>query len=465
MGKSKLKKTFARTDCAATEEDFEEAMVKAMEASLQAAAATGKDDKVPDTTCKEGRVRDDAAVSAARGDDERAQGRRGAALAGGGRSRSRSRVRSPGAARAGDRASSRGTQRHPPEPLSGSTARRRGRGGSSRSRSPHRQPSPHRSESRRNRGCVPSPPRGAPQGAARQSTPVSKNGQQKAKDAMAKEKEKALLKKQQREKDQRERLAMKEKGKALQQQELDSDIANASALAVISAKPAEDSASKVAALATPETEQAAIAAAAAADAEAAAALAARRASAVSVPGERSSRDGANSAKQLDATLVKKLFQLLDRSEKNAVSKRDVLIGLRKHAPVRVLFGLPAGSTGDGGDELQARINAIQDAFEASSGLGELSATFDELSKVGDGSGQSFVWDSFLAHCQQEAVRVRAAEALLLLPREHSVGASFEATYEWKVVLDGAACAAGLEYKMDMATGRTLGRLPRPKGWK
>jgi len=284
---------------------------------------------------------------------------------------------------------------------------------------------------------------------------------------VAKEKEKALMKKQQREKEQQDRLAMKEKEKVLRQQELDS---SALAIAVVSAKPADDSNGKVAALATSESEQAATATAAQQDASsAAAALAARKASAVSSAAaavEKSCRDAANSTEKLDEALVKKIFQLLDRSEKNSVSKRDVLIALRKHAPVRVLFGLPAGSTGSDSDNLQARLNAIQDAFEASSGLGELSAAFEELVGAGDGSGPTFVLESLLAYCQQEAVRHRAAEALSLLPREHAVGASFEATYEWRLVPEGAACAGGLEYKMDLGgTGRTLARLARPRGWK
>lgn len=296
------------------------------------------------------------------------------------------------------------------------------------------------------------------------STPASKSGQQKAKDAVAKEKEKALLKKQQRDKEQQERLAQKEKEKELRQKEVDNDIANAGALAVVDPKAtAVDADRKIAKLAMTEQDQAAAAAAATSEAAVANAAAearqeARQASAVV---ERPSRNAARATEQLDEALVKKLFELLDRSEKNAISKRDVLVALKKHAPVRVLFGLPAGSTGNGGDDLQARINAIQDAFEASSGLGELTATFEELSKASS-AGQSFAWDSFLAHCKQETVRSRAAEAVQLLPREHSVGASFEATYEWKVVPEGAACTAGLEYKMDMATGKTLGRLPRPK---
>merc|ERR1719181_930463 len=110
--------------------------------------------------------------------------------------------------------------------------------------------------------------------------------------------------------------------------------------------------------------------------------------------------------------LQKLFQLLDRNSKNAVSKRDVLVALRKHAPVRVFFGLPAGGTDKGGaDDLQNRINAIQDAFEASSGLGELQSTFEEISKAGDSGGSSFAWEGFVVHCQQEAVRTRVHDAI------------------------------------------------------
>jgi len=273
------------------------------------------------------------------------------------------------------------------------------------------------------------------------------------------------MKKQQREKEQQERLAQKEKDKELRQKDIENDIANAGALAVVSSNAeVVDTGAKVSKMVMSDGEQAKAAAAAAADAAAAnAAVESRQAKAAAVAeaaatilAERSSREKAPAL--LDEALVRKLFHLLDRSEKNAISKRDVLVALKKHAPVRVLFGLPAGSTGDGGDDLQARINAIQDAFEASSSLGELTSLYEELCK----GGPSFAWDAFLAHCQQDSVRSRAGEALQLMPREHTVGASFEATYEWKIVPEGAACIAGLEYKMDMATGRTLGRLPHPK---
>lgn len=305
--------------------------------------------------------------------------------------------------------------------------------------------------------------------AAKKDTPASKNGRQLAKEAVAKEKEKALLKKQQREKEQQERLAAKEREKAFKQQELSDDIGNAGTLALAVASPSRsvvDADRKVASLAQTQQEQAAEAASASAPAAAAApVVSAREGAAAAQPAATSSTDAARALEQVDEASVRTLFQLLDRSDKNVISKRDLLVALKKHAPVRVLFGLPAGSAGAEGDDLQARINAIQDAFEASSGLGELGEIFDELSRGGGGTGQSFAWESFLARCQQEAGRRRAAEALLLMPREHTVGACFEATYEWKVVPEGAACEAGLEYKMDMATGKTLGRLPRPKTMK
>lgn len=283
------------------------------------------------------------------------------------------------------------------------------------------------------------------------------------------------MKKQQREKEQQDRLAAKDKDRVQKQQEREhvlNDIANASALAVVeqSAPTAGNTDSRVSQLAMSESEQAAAAAAASREAATRnAAVAAKGAlekevmkevlKANGVAVETPSTDSARLEKPDEAS-VKKLFKILDRSDRNAVSKRDVLVALKKHAPVRVLFGLPAGSIESGADDLQQRINAIQDAFEASSGLGEVGAIFEELSKAGDSGGQNFAWEGFVVHCQQEAVRSRVNAAIGLLPREHNVGASFEATYEWQVVPEGAACVAGLEYKMDMASGRTLGRLPR-----
>jgi len=101
---------------------------------------------------------------------------------------------------------------------------------------------------------------------------------------------------------------------------------------------------------------------------------------------------------------------------------------------------------------------VQEKFEVSSTLGELESIFDELR---DGAA-SVSWESFLQNCRGDSMRSRAHSAIGLLPREHVTGAKFEATNEWAEVPDGAACPAGLEYKMDMTTGKTLARVAPPK---
>lgn len=271
---------------------------------------------------------------------------------------------------------------------------------------------------------------------------------------MAKEKEKALLKKQQREKEQQDRLAQKEQDKARIEENLRSDIANAGALAIISNSSAADDSDKLNITAMSPEEQ---------KKEQAAAKAA--AAAASIADSLKEREKAVASREpvarpCDEPSLRILYQLLDRSGKDAVSKRDVLVALKKHASVRVLFGLPVGSAGDG-DDLQARINAIQDAFESSSSLGEAGPIFEELLAAA-GGGAQVAWAGFLSYCQQDRLRESMCKAVSLLPREHAVGVAFQATHEWQVVPEGAACGTGLEFKMDLATGKTLGRLARAK---
>jgi len=135
------------------------------------------------------------------------------------------------------------------------------------------------------------------------------------------------MKKQQREKEQQERLAQKEKDKELRQKDIENDIANAGALAVVSSNAeVVDTGAKVSKMVMSDGEQAKAAAAAAADAAAAnAAVESRQAKAAAVAeaaatilAERSSREKAPAL--LDEALVRKLFHLLDRSEENAISK-------------------------------------------------------------------------------------------------------------------------------------------------
>lgn len=158
-------------------------------------------------------------------------------------------------------------------------------------------------------------------------------------------------------------------------------------------------------------------------------------------------------------MVRKLFNLLDRGEKGSISPRDVLVALKKHPQIRALFGLPAGCTEGAGPSLEARLLAIQDAFEAGSGLGEVGPIFTELREASGGTGQAFGWEPFLQACRKGSLRRRAVAAAALLPREHATGVHFVPSPKWTEVPEGAVCPGGLEYKMDMETGRTLARLP------
>jgi len=248
-----------------------------------------------------------------------------------------------------------------------------------------------------------------------------KSGQQRAREAIDREREKARLKKLEREEAQKDKTLQKERDKARRREgpvaELDSRLQAGGA----AASPGKDQA-----------------------------LAEEKESAEITPAASLTTPG------IDEGLARKLFDLLDRGGKGQVSQRDVLIALRKQPPVRRLFGLPVTNVEEGGTELEARLLAIQDAFESGSGLGELSPTFEKL-RAG-GSGQHFVWESFLLCCREEPMQARAALAAGLIPREHSTGPAFVPTPQWRVVPEGAACPGGLEYKMDMETGRTLARL-------
>uniref|UniRef100_A0A7S4R608 WW domain-containing protein n=1 Tax=Alexandrium monilatum TaxID=311494 RepID=A0A7S4R608_9DINO len=160
----------------------------------------------------------------------------------------------------------------------------------------------------------------------------------------------------------------------------------------------------------------------------------------------------------DKNSLHKLFESLDRGGGGQVSRRDVLVALRRHPPVRRLFGLPVTNVEPGGDALEARLLAIQDSFEAGSGLGELAPAFDKLREA-SGGGQSFSLEAFLASCRTGPLRAGARQAAALLPREHATGAAFVPTHLWAEVPGDAVCPGGLEYKMDMSTGKTLARLP------
>lgn len=251
--------------------------------------------------------------------------------------------------------------------------------------------------------------------------PEQKSGQQKAREAMDREREKARLKRREKEETQKDRLLTKDRQRTKRRDEQGADLDK-------------------------ELDQARRGASPAARRKADA-----KASDLAAPAPKERPTG-----QVTEALARKLFELLDSKGKGQVAKKDVLLAIKKQAPVRRLFGLPASSNEDGGSDLQSRLMAIQDAFEGGSGLGELSEAFEKI--LAGGAGQAFGWDAFLAGCREQPMQSRAVLAAALLPREHSTGPAFVPTATWTVVPEGAACPPGLEYKMDMETGRTLGRL-------
>lgn len=155
--------------------------------------------------------------------------------------------------------------------------------------------------------------------------------------------------------------------------------------------------------------------------------------------------------------VKRLFGLLDRNGQGKVCQKDVLMALRKHHPVRQLFGVAGDS--DEAARLQERLSSIQEAFEAGSGLGQVSPLFSALKEASD-CGNAFAWEPFLDACQRGLLKEWVKVAINSLPREHSQGQAFVASRQWQVVPPGAACPAGLEFRMDMASGHTMARLPQ-----
>lgn len=161
----------------------------------------------------------------------------------------------------------------------------------------------------------------------------------------------------------------------------------------------------------------------------------------------------------DDNSLRKLYESMDRGGRGQVSKRDILVALKKHPPVRRLFGLPVTNVEPGGDKLEARLQAIQESFESGAGLGELSAAFDQLREATEPGSQTFGLNAFMNSCRTGPLRPGAVRAADLLPREHTTGAPFVPTHFFEEVPPGAVCPGGLEYKMDMSTGKTLARWP------
>lgn len=264
----------------------------------------------------------------------------------------------------------------------------------------------------------------------------SKSGAQKAREQIHKEKEKHRLKLLERERLQQERVSNRKKRRLQHIEELDGEFA----------KPLGQGRGAFASSGRKAASEAR-------DADAAAPGAHQQAASGASPVAIAAAATAGMAPAELQASVRKLFALMDRNDAGRISRRDVLISMRRQPAIRRLFGLPDAVSATA---LEARLQAIQDSFEAGSGLGELEPVFGEFH---GGSHHAFTLDSFDAACRSEPAKSRAAAAAALLPREHSTSLAFKATRSWAVVPEGAACPPGLEFKMDMASGRTLARLP------
>eukprot|EP00438_Fugacium_kawagutii_P024452 Skav202125 [mRNA] locus=scaffold1980:223858:224469:+ [translate_table: standard] len=150
----------------------------------------------------------------------------------------------------------------------------------------------------------------------------------------------------------------------------------------------------------------------------------------------SSQDGLTDEQmaQLD-----QIFSFIDKNQDGKLTRKELLIALRKSGAVRALLNIP-------GHELVE----VQADYEGQGRLGSAEAWWCRLTEEDALYRADFI-KHFAANPSQ------ALKGILLLERP-----KFVATQDWQPVPKGAACPPGLEYKMDLATGETLARLCEKK---
>lgn len=135
-----------------------------------------------------------------------------------------------------------------------------------------------------------------------------------------------------------------------------------------------------------------------------------------------------------------IFGIVDRNKDGVLSKRELLMALKRHPAVRALFDL---------SEEESR--KVQQDFEDQGRLGAVQGDWDALDLDKD---TKLTWAEFLHHFMGHPQKVLAGVALLA-PR---CSATFSPSLVWQEVPEGAICPPGLEYKMDLSTGKTQARL-------
>ena len=136
--------------------------------------------------------------------------------------------------------------------------------------------------------------------------------------------------------------------------------------------------------------------------------------------------------------LNQIFSFIDKNQDGKLTRKEVLIALRKSGAVRALLNIP-------GHELVE----VQADYEGQGRLGSAEAWWCGLTEEDALYREDFI-NHFAGNPSQALKGI-----LLLEPLERP---KFSATYDWQPVPKGAACPPGLEYKMDLATGETLARL-------
>mmetsp|Transcript_26340 Transcript_26340/g.54602 ORF Transcript_26340/g.54602 Transcript_26340/m.54602 type:complete len:229 (+) Transcript_26340:1-687(+) len=150
--------------------------------------------------------------------------------------------------------------------------------------------------------------------------------------------------------------------------------------------------------------------------------------------------------EVHISLLKQIFDLADRNMDGRLTKRELLIALKRHPPVRGLFDLSASD-----------MEEVQNDFEDQGRLGKAERSWSDLDTNND---KTVTWEEFAKHFAGQPQQSLKGIALLKASQEVSSLSHrqrFVPTSQWQIVPPGALCPAGLEYKMDLSTGQTLAR--------
>lgn len=151
--------------------------------------------------------------------------------------------------------------------------------------------------------------------------------------------------------------------------------------------------------------------------------------------------------EVQVAKLHQIFDIVDKNHDGTMTKKELLIALKKYPVVRTLFEISP-----------ADVAAIQDDFEGQGRLGLAETSWSHMSHHSD---LSVTWEEFMGHFAgnpQSALKgielhQKTCESLNCIERP-----KFEPTKDWQPVPKGAVCPKGLEYKMDLKTGATLARL-------